>query len=154
MLQELKVSKIKQGTVIDHIRAGLAPMVLRILGIDKGFPASVIVAMNVASGKHKSKDIVKVENQILDEETINKIAIISPNATINIIKEFAVIEKRQVKLPDELIGIVRCRNRNCITNSEEQVDSLFITESRAPLKLRCHYCEELVKEDEVEIYER
>ncbi|MFQ6117438.1 MAG: aspartate carbamoyltransferase regulatory subunit [Candidatus Bipolaricaulia bacterium] len=151
MKEELKVSKIMEGTVIDHIRAGLAPLVLRILGIECGFPESVIVAMNVRSSHYGRKDIVKVERQFLDEETINKIAIISPQATINIIKDYHVVEKHLVELPDELVGIVRCPNRHCITNSREGVETVFRTEHG---KLRCHYCEELVDIDEVELYER
>jgi aspartate carbamoyltransferase regulatory subunit len=154
-MEELKVSKIMEGTVIDHIRAGLAPLVLRILGIECGFPESVIVAMNVRSSRHGRKDIVKVERQFLDEETINKIAIISPWSTINIIKDYTVVEKYQVELPEQLVGIVRCPNRNCITNSPEGVETIFRAERRADgVKLCCHYCEELVDIDEVELYER
>lgn len=152
MAEELKVSKIKNGTVIDHIRAGMAPTVLRILGIDQGFRDSVIVAMNVKSEKLGSKDIVKVENQVIKEEELKKISIVSPQATVNIIKDFAIAEKRQVELPQELVGIVKCPNRNCITNSSERVPSHFIVESKDPLELRCHYCEELVEENEVEVY--
>ncbi len=149
--EELKVSKIGEGTVIDHIRAGLAPLVLRILGIDCGIRDSVIVAMNVKSSLHRRKDIVKVERRFLDEETMDKIAIISPQATINIIKDFHVVEKYQVELPERLVGMVRCPNRSCITNSPEGVESVFLAKHG---KLRCHYCEELVGLDEVEIYER
>lgn len=151
MAEELLVSKIKQGTVIDHIKAGMAPTVLRILGIDKGFPNVVVVAMNVESSKLGHKDIVKVENRILSESLLRKIAIVSPDATINIIKDFEVAEKHKVELPKELKGIVKCPNRNCITNSEEKVESYFVVESKAPLELRCHYCEELVEGDKVEI---
>jgi len=151
MKEELKVSKIGEGTVIDHIRAGRAPLVLRILGIECGFSESVIVAMNVRSSRHGRKDIVKVERQFLDEETINKIAIISPQATINIIKDYRVVEKYQVELPERLIGIVRCPNRHCITNSPEGVETVFHVEQG---RLRCHYCEELVDIEEVELYER
>ncbi|MFQ5794460.1 MAG: aspartate carbamoyltransferase regulatory subunit [Candidatus Bipolaricaulia bacterium] len=151
MPEELKVTKIEHGTVIDHIRPGLAPQVLNILGIDRDFPSTVIVAMNVQSLRHQSKDIVKVENQILDKQEMNKIAIISPNATINIIQGFEVIEKRKVTLPHELIGIAKCPNRNCITN-HEAIESFFIVECEAPLELRCHYCEDLFGEDRVEIY--
>lgn len=154
MAEELKVSKIKNGTVIDHIRAGMASTVLRILGIGEGFPDSVIVAMNVRSEKLGSKDIVKVENQIIKEEELKKISIVSPQATVNIIKDYVMVEKRRVELPKELVGIVKCPNRNCITNSPERVPSHFIVESKDPLELRCHYCEELVEENEnkVEIY--
>lgn len=153
-MEELKVSKIGEGTVIDHIQAGLAPLVLRILGIERGFRDSVIVAMNVKSSRHGRKDIVKVERQFLDEDTMDKIAIISPQATINIIKDYRVVEKSQVDLPERLEGIVRCPNRDCITNSSEGVGSIFRPERRAgEVKLRCHYCEESVGLDEVEIYE-
>ncbi len=82
MSEDLKVSKIKRGTVIDHIRAGMAPTVLRILGIDEKTPNVVVVAMNVKSGRLGHKDIVKVENQILDEEKFQKISIIAPQAVI------------------------------------------------------------------------
>lgn len=151
MAEELLVSKIQQGTVIDHIKAGMAPTVLRILGIDKGFPNVVVVAMNVQSGKLGHKDIVKVENRILSESLLRKIAIVSPDATVNIIKEFKVAEKRTVELPKELKGIVKCPNRNCITNSAEKVESSFVVERKSPLELRCHYCEGLVEGDKVEI---
>ncbi len=150
---ELKVTKIKNGTVIDHIRPGLSPTVLRILQIDEGFPHTVITAMNVASGTMEpgGKDVVKVENKKLSGQVLDKIAIVSPNATVNIIEDFQVKEKKKVKLPDNLEGIVRCPNRNCVTNSDEGVTSYFVTENKDPVKLRCHYCEDLVTQREVEI---
>ncbi len=152
MSEELKVSKIRRGTVIDHIRAGMAPAVLRILGIDRGFSDVVVVAMNVRSTQLGSKDIVKVENQILDEETLKKISIIAPQATINIVKDYQIVEKRGISLPQELRGILRCPNRNCITNfPAERVQSFFICEKENPPQFRCHYCEELVEEARVEL---
>lgn len=138
--------------MIDHIKAGMAPTVLRILGIDEGFSNVVVVAMNVKSGKLGHKDIVKVENRILSESLLRKIAIVSPDATVNIIRDFKVAGKHTVELPKELKGIVKCPNRNCITNSEERVESYFALESKSPLLLRCHYCEELVEGDRVEIF--
>jgi aspartate carbamoyltransferase regulatory subunit len=151
MTEELKVSKVKRGTVIDHIRAGMAPAVLKILGIDRGFSDVVVVAMNVKSNKLGSKDIVKVENQILDEEALKKISIIAPQATINLVKDFQIVEKHGVSLPQELRGILKCPNRNCITNSPEGVRSLFICEREDPVEFRCHYCEELVEADRAEL---
>ncbi len=148
---ELKVSKIKRGTVIDHIRSGMAPAVLKILGIDRGFSDVVVVAMNVKSSQLGSKDIVKVENQILDEETLKKISIIAPHATINIVKDFEIVEKRGVSLPKELRGILKCPNRNCITNSTERVESYFVCERKDPVEFRCHYCEELVEAEQAEL---
>ncbi len=142
---ELKVSKIKNGTVIDHIPAGMAPAVLKILGIERGCPDTVIVAMNVRSQRLGLKDMVKVENRALEAETVKKIAIVAPQATVNIIKDMNVTEKIQVDLPQELIGIIRCPNRNCITNSKERVTPYLIVERRDPLSLRCHYCESVVE---------
>lgn len=145
MNEELKVSKIKNGTVIDHITAGMAPTVLKILGIGRGCSDTVIVAMNVKSDRLGLKDIVKVENRVLAAEAVKKIAIVAPQATVNIIKDFKVAQKHNVELPSELIGIVRCPNRNCITSSSERVASHFVVESRDPICLRCHYCESLVE---------
>ncbi|GBC76325.1 Aspartate carbamoyltransferase regulatory chain [bacterium HR07] len=142
---ELKVSKIKNGTVIDHIPAGMAPAVLKILGIERGCSDTVIVAMNVKSQQLGLKDIVKVENRALEAATVKKIAIVAPQATVNIIKDMAVAEKIHVELPHELIGIIRCPNRNCITNSSERVVPYLTVESRDPLAMRCHYCESLVE---------
>ena len=142
---ELKVSKIKNGTVIDHIPAGMAPAVLKILGIERGCSDTVIVAMNVKSQRLGLKDMVKVENRALEAATVKKIAIVAPQATVNIIKDMAVAEKIHVELPHELIGIIRCPNRNCITNSSERVVPYLTVESRDPLVMRCHYCESLVE---------
>ncbi|MCS7197649.1 MAG: aspartate carbamoyltransferase regulatory subunit [Candidatus Bipolaricaulota bacterium] len=141
---ELKVSKIKNGTVIDHITAGMAPAVLRILGIEQGCTDTVIVAMNVRSQRLGFKDMVKVENRALEAETVKKIAIVAPQATVNIIKDFAVVQKIPVELPHELIGIVRCSNRNCVTNAEP-IPSYLVVENREPLRLRCHYCETVIE---------
>lgn len=148
---ELKVSKIKNGTVIDHIPAGMAPAVLKILGIERGCPDTVIVAMNVRSQRLGLKDMVKVENRALEAATVKKIAIVAPQATVNIIKDMTVAEKIHVELPHELIGIIRCPNRNCITNSSERVVPYLTVESRDPLAMRCHYCESLVEGPAVEL---
>ena len=150
MNEELKVTKIRNGTVIDHIRAGMAPMVLKILGIERGFPEVVVMAMNVRSQKIGFKDIVKLENQIIADELVKKIAIVAPQATVDTIKDFKVSGKQEVELPSELFGIIRCLNRNCITNSAERVLSHFTIESREPVRLRCHYCEGLVEGESIE----
>lgn len=151
-MEELKVSKIRRGTVIDHIKPGMAPAVLAILGIDRGFTDVVVVAMNVKSRKLEYKDIVKVENQILDEETLKKIAIIAPRATMNIVEGFHIVEKHEASLPQELRDIVKCPNRDCMTNADEGVRSFFVCESQAPtVSFRCHYCEEVVQAEQAEL---
>ncbi len=140
-MKELKVQPIKDGTVIDHITPGNALKVLKILGLLEKQPDSIIsIAMNVV-GKRGKKDIVKIENRELDPKEVDKIALIAPNATINIIRNYEVVEKRKVKVPDEIVGIVKCANPNCISNTKEPVQPKFIVKSRNPLKIKCYYCE-------------
>ena len=140
MKKELKIPRIKNGTVIDHIDAGNAVKVLHILGIPKTSTFVVSVAMNVKSRMGK-KDIVKVENRELDPNEVDKIALIAPKATINIIRDYEVAEKYPVKLPDEIVGIVSCSNPTCVSNSREPVRSRFKVICKDPLRIKCYYCE-------------
>lgn len=141
-MKEMKISAIKNGTVIDHIPAGMALKVLKILGVtDSGVDSTVSVAMRVPSGKTGLKDIVKVEDRELDSKEVDKIALIAPFATINIIRDYEVAKKYRVKLPHLARGILRCSNPNCITNLNEPVETEFIVISTDPLRLRCRYCE-------------
>ncbi|MEM1514738.1 MAG: aspartate carbamoyltransferase regulatory subunit [Candidatus Bathyarchaeia archaeon] len=145
----LRVSKIKNGTVIDHITRGHALNVIKILGID-GRSGVITIAMNVSSQKLGVKDIVKIENRELKPEEVDKIALIAPHATINIIRNYRIVEKQRVKLPQIIHGIVKCVNPTCISNSEnEPVKSIFYVESEEPLKLRCHYCGTIMEKEDV-----
>ncbi|MDD5616256.1 MAG: aspartate carbamoyltransferase regulatory subunit [Candidatus Methanoperedens sp.] len=141
----MRVRRIEHGTVIDHITAGQALNVLRILGVSGTTSAVVSVAMNVPSGAIGSKDIVKVENRELEEEEVDRISLIAPNATINIIRDFEVIEKYRVDLPEKLVGVVKCANPNCISNTNEPVISRFIV-NKKPVELRCIYCDHVICE--------
>jgi aspartate carbamoyltransferase regulatory subunit len=144
-MRELKIQPIKNGTVIDHIGNGLALEVLKIIGVrDLDKDSTVSVALHVRSQKLGWKDIVKVENMELSPRKVNAIALISPNATISIIREFKVREKRLVDLPDHIVGIVRCPNPNCITNQHEPIESEFEVLRRRPVVLKCIYCERMV----------
>jgi len=139
--KELKIPLIKDGTVIDHITAGQAVKVLHILGIpEKTLDSIVSVVMNVKS-KIGKKDIVKVERRELKPEEVNKIALIAPKATINIIRDYEVAKKYKVDLPEEIVGIVRCPNPNCISNTREPVESRFRVISKDPIRIKCCYCE-------------
>ena len=140
MKKELKVPRIKNGTVIDHITAGNAVKVLHILGIPNASSSIVSVAMNVKS-KLGRKDIVKVENRELDPNEVNKIALIAPKATINFIRDYEVAKKHKVQLPDEIIGIVSCSNPTCVSNAKEPVKSRFKIISKDPPQIKCYYCE-------------
>src|SRR3972149_1004879 len=147
--KDLYVSKIRNGTVIDHISAGYALDVLKILGIDGRGGHVVSVAMNVTSKKAAKKDIVKVENRELKQEEVDKIALIAPGATINIIRDYDVAEKTRVKLPETIKGIVRCANPACVSNAGEPIVPRFMVEKSDPLRLRCYYCSRFMGKSEV-----
>lgn len=140
-MRELRVTPIKNGTVIDHIPAGRALKVLKILGIREDVSSTVTVAMHVPSKQSGWKDIVKVEDRELSAREVDKIALIAPAATVNVIRNYNVAEKRVVTLPDRAVGILRCGNPSCITNSREPVESEFLVRATMPLRVVCRYCE-------------
>lgn len=145
--KDLRVGTIKDGTVIDHIDAGSALKVVHILGIDENTEDIVSIAMNVPSAKTKTKDIVKVEDRELASDEVDKIALIAPEGTINIIRNYEVIEKNKVNLPKLIKEVVRCPNRNCISNTEEPIKSEFQVINKNPVKLRCVYCERAIEQN-------
>ena len=148
--RELRVSKIKDGTVIDHIDAGRALHVLRILGLTGSEGLVIAVVMNVPSRKLGRKDIVKVEGLELREEQVNKIALIAPSATINIIRDYEVVEKVKVRVPPIVEGLLRCANPNCISNQpREPITPRFYVRSLRPLKMVCGYCGTELNQDDV-----
>ena len=134
------VRRIKEGTVIDHIDEGKGLQVLDALRIDGQDGSLITLAMNVPSGKSKKKDIIKVENRFLKDDDTNKIAIIASKATINIIKNYKLIEKRRVALPNEIDKIFRCTNPHCITNSTEHIESIMDVIDKEGMVLKCRYC--------------
>ncbi|MCK9322562.1 MAG: aspartate carbamoyltransferase regulatory subunit [Candidatus Methanomethylophilaceae archaeon] len=145
-IAETKIPPIRNGTVIDHITNGQSLNVLKILGVNESNIDSVIsIGMHVPSSKGNGwKDVIKVEDRELDPNTVDKIALIAPEASISIIRDYYVAEKFKVKLEDRLIGLARCSNPNCITNKGEPVDPEFIVEEHHPPKLRCVYCDRIL----------
>ena len=137
---ELMVRRIKEGTVIDHIDEGKGLQVLDALRIDGKDGSLITIALNVPSGKFKKKDIIKVENKFLKDDDTNKLAVIVPNATINIIKNYKLVEKRRVALPNEVDRIFRCSNLECITNSTEHIESIMDVMDKEGRVLKCRYC--------------
>lgn len=137
---EVRVTKIKDGTVIDHISGGYALDVVKILGITGHEQQVVTIAINVPSKQLQTKDIVKIEGRAVNRREVNRIALIAPRATINIVRNFVVVEKQEVKLPKVIEDIVKCINPTCISNSNEPIASNFSVESEEPLLLKCHYC--------------
>jgi aspartate carbamoyltransferase regulatory subunit len=146
---ELMVRRIKEGTVIDHIDEGKGLQVLDALRIDGKDGSLITIALNVPSGKSKKKDIIKVENKFLKDDDTNKIAVISPQATINIIKNYKLIEKRRVALPNEIDRIFRCSNPDCITNSTEHMESIMDLIDKKGMILKCRYCARILDVNEI-----
>jgi len=147
---EMRVNRIESGTVIDHIRPGSAIEVFEMLGLSKDEQNSIAIAIRVESDKMGQKDILKIEDRYLTPRESSMIALISPHATINIIRSFEVEKKRSVELPKRLEGTISCGNPNCITNADrEPVKSSFKVISRQPLSVRCLYCDNLMEEDQL-----
>ncbi|MFP3232131.1 MAG: aspartate carbamoyltransferase regulatory subunit [Sulfolobaceae archaeon] len=147
--KELLVSKIKNGTVIDHIPAGRALAVLKVLKITGSEGLRVAVVLNVESKRIGKKDIVKIEDKEVSENEANLITLIAPTATINIIRDYEVVEKKQLRVPEVVKGILRCPNPHCITNNDIEATSVFRTVKVKPLKMRCEYCETEIDENDV-----
>ena len=147
---KLRIVKIHDGTVIDHIRAGKALEVLKILGITGETGNVVSLAMNISSGKIEKKDIVKVEHRFLKDEEVARIALVAPEATINLIENGKLINKYCVELPETLTDIMRCPNPRCVSNKErEPILSKYQVISRKPIQLKCLYCWTIVEEQHI-----
>ncbi|MCL1978701.1 MAG: aspartate carbamoyltransferase regulatory subunit [Methanomassiliicoccaceae archaeon] len=145
-IAETKIPPIRNGTVIDHVANGQSLNVLKILGVNENNIDSVIsIGMHVPSSKTNGwKDVIKVEDRELDHATVGKIALIAPDATISIIRDYYIAEKFKVRLDDHIMGLARCSNPNCITNRGEPVVPEFMVEDRNPPKLRCVYCDRML----------
>ncbi|MBQ6350090.1 MAG: aspartate carbamoyltransferase regulatory subunit [Methanobrevibacter sp.] len=148
---ELKIKAIENGTVIDHITANKALHILKILDLPDAETQNVTVAMNVSSSEIGRKDIVKIENRELDPKELNQIALIAPKATINIIRNFQPVKKGKIILPDKITSILKCTNPKCITNYEnEPITPIFNVINKYPPVVRCHYCEKLIKTEDID----
>ncbi|MEK6984334.1 MAG: aspartate carbamoyltransferase regulatory subunit [Nanoarchaeota archaeon] len=147
--KELKISAIQEGTVIDHIPTDATFKVAEILDLEnhKGI---VSIATNLQSKSIGKKGIVKVGGKSLTQSEVNKIAIVAPDATVNIIQNYDVKEKIKVKTPDIIDNVVKCFNPVCITNNE-QVATRFYVVKKDPLKIKCHYCERIMGKGDLEI---
>ncbi len=146
---QLLVRRIKGGTVIDHIDPGMALIVLRALNITGREGNVITVALNVPSSKLETKDIIKVENKFLEPEETNKLALLAPKATVNIIRDYKVVEKRKVELPAAFVGIFRCSNLRCVTNSKEEIKSIIDVIDKSKPTLKCRYCARILTVDEL-----
>ncbi|MHA1150963.1 MAG: aspartate carbamoyltransferase regulatory subunit [Promethearchaeota archaeon] len=147
--EKLRIDKIRKGTVIDHIDAGYAITILNLTGLDES-PNLITIGVNVSSGKYGKKDIIKIENVFLNETQMQQISILSPEATISLIENFKVIEKKKVKIPDKIKKLILCVTKTCISNvAKEPIDSEFTVLDKKPLKIQCVYCDRIYKLNEI-----
>jgi len=149
-IKTLQVSAIENGTVIDHIPSKVVFRVARILLLEE-YPDRILIGTGLESKRLSSKGIIKIKDKYLDKEEVNKIALIAPEATHIVIKNYQITEKTTVTIPDTVTGITKCVNPNCITNMEN-VKTKFDVISKVPLKMRCRYCEKIMDKKDLNFY--
>lgn len=148
--QTMLVQKISDGTVIDHITAGKALSVLRLLGNPQARGDTVALVMNVSSSKMKRKDIVKVEGVEISEEQVQRLALIAPQASVNIIRSYRVVDKKNAVPPKLLSGVLNCNNPTCVSVKEkDSVSPIFSLAEISPLSYQCKYCGRKLTEQDI-----
>jgi aspartate carbamoyltransferase regulatory subunit len=147
--KQLSVSAIQNGTVIDHIPASNLFKVIQILGLDK-IDNQITFGTNLESKKLGRKAIIKISGIFFEDKDINRIALVAPDAKLNIIKDYEVVEKRVVEVPDTITGIAKCMNPKCITNFEP-VTTKFRVVSKKHVSLKCYYCEKITNQENLHI---
>lgn len=148
--KKLQVAALRNGTVIDHIPASKLFKVFSILNLED-YKETITIGNNLNSDTIGKKGIIKISDRFFAENETNKIALIAPNAKINIIREYEVVEKRLLELPDEVCEIVQCPNPACITNHQPVKTFFHVIREESENHLKCHYCEREVKLEEVKI---
>ena len=136
---ERQVAAIKNGTVIDHIPAEKTYQVVNLLQLET-LDTPVTIGYNYPSNKIGRKGIIKVSDKFFTDEEISRLSVVAQNVVLNIIHDYEVVEKKTVKTPDELRGIVKCNNPKCITNNEP-MNTVFHVVNKEKGILKCHYCD-------------
>jgi aspartate carbamoyltransferase regulatory subunit len=143
--RELVVSAIKNGTVIDHIPADKLFQVVRALGL-KDCTGQILMGNNLESRKLGKKGIIKCQDKFFEKEEINKIALITSYVTLITIRNYDVVEKIKIGIPDTIEGMVKCYNPKCITNHEEVLQKFKVID-KEDIKLQCYYCQKITKKE-------
>ena len=138
MNQELMVAAIENGTVIDHIPCNKLFEVISLLGL-QNLTSTVMIGYNLASSKMGTKSLVKIADRFFTDEELNRLAVVAPNVNLSIIKNYNVVEKRQVEMPNPIVGVVKCANPKCITNNEP-MRTRFVVSEKKQGTICCHYC--------------
>jgi len=147
MRKELQVAALENGTAIDHIPTDAVFKVVALLQLQK-LDNRITIGNNLKSNKMEKKGIIKVSDKFFREDELNRIALVAPNVNLNIIRNFEVVEKKKVVLPDEIVEIVKCNNPKCITNNEPMKTRFHVID-KEKVELQCHYCELKIRKEEV-----
>ncbi len=148
-MPSLRVSKIEEGTVIDHVPAGEGRRLLRLLDVPDDSTISLLV--NVDSATLGTKDILKIEGKEIGPDEMTAAAIFAPSATVNVIRDHDVVRKEDVTLPGTVTGVVDCPNPACVTNTGEPVEPRFDVVAEDPVELECAYCEDRFDHDDLDL---
>ena len=144
--QTLKVSAIKNGTVIDHIPSNCLFKVISLLRLDK-VESPITFGSNLDSKKLTSKAIIKISDVFFEDSDINKIALIAPDVKLSIINDYKVIEKKVVAVPSEVVGLAKCFNPHCISNHEDITTRFDVLTDNGDIELKCKYCEKITDQE-------
>ena len=134
----MNIDSIINGIVIDHIAAGRGMMLYKLLHLDR-LDCSVAIIKNVHSNKMGKKDIIKVDAAI--DLNTDVIGYVDPDATVNIIRDGKLVEKKAIVLPERLVNVIRCKNPRCISSTEQELPQVFMLTDRENRAYRCRYCE-------------
>ena len=138
----MNIDSIKNGFVIDHIDAGKGMLIYENLELNK-LDCQVAIITNAKSKKKGKKDIIKIDKKI--DLNIDTIAFINPDATVNIVENDKIVEKKKLSLPEKIVNVAKCKNPRCITSIERDLDQVFILTDKENEVYRCKYCESSLK---------
>lgn len=147
--RELQVAALENGTAIDHIPPGQLFKVASMLGLNET-PNTITIGNNLQSKKMGRKGLIKIADKFFEEDEINRISLIAPNVVLNIIRDYEVVEKKTVTLPDELVGIVKCNNPKCITNNEPMLTRFEVIDKEKGT-VCCRYCERKINKEDIKL---
>lgn len=145
--REMQVAALENGTAIDHIPPDRLFKVASLLGLES-MNNTITIGNNFKSNKMGSKGVIKISDKFFQEDVINRIALIAPNVILNIIRDFEVVEKKAVTLPDEITGLVKCNNPKCITNNEPMATHFDVIDKERGT-IRCRYCERKINKEDI-----
>lgn len=149
----LEVRAIENGTVIDHIPSDSLFKVIRLLKLDN-VPNQITFGMNLQSRRIGRKAIIKISDLYCHDTELSCLALVAPSARINIIRDYEVVDKREVSVPKIVEGMVKCANPMCITNYENVKTSFRVSSLRGQLSLECLYCEKVTSQEQIEVVDQ